>query len=409
MNFMYERQSRRYFIFMLFFSVTVLCFGGFMGWLHGRETKRAVLEREREYVSAMLSAGLSPEEAAGVVANEKVTEEGADFLSRIGRTEKTNFWWLPAVRKSTAVFLLSAFAGAALLCGLLIGGTASFLEKREGLYRKAEGVISQFTEGNFKERLWQNETGTLYQLFAAVDQLATALQSKVETEQRAGEFLKDITSDISHQLKTPIAALTMYAEIMREEPEKEDVVREFSAKSLQSLERMSRLIGSLLKIAKLDAGNITFEKTEVYVSELARRAAGDLLLRAGREGKRIELEGGQEERINCDLEWTCEAVSNLIKNALDHTGPGGIIRVKWERTPMTLRLFVEDNGCGIDEEDIHFIFKRFYRSKNTKDIKGVGLGLPLAKAILEGQGAMLCAESRAGEGSIFTVSFLTNL
>ncbi len=291
----------------------------------------------------------------------------------------------------------------------MIGGTASFLEKREGLYRKAEGVISQFTEGNFKERLWQNETGTLYQLFAAVDQLATALQSKVETEQRAGEFLKDITSDISHQLKTPIAALTMYAEIMREEPEKEDVVREFSAKSLQSLERMSRLIGSLLKIAKLDAGNITFEKTAVYVSELARRAAGDLLLRAGREGKCIELEGGQEERINCDLEWTCEAVSNLIKNALDHTGPGGIIRVKWERTPMTLRLFVEDNGCGIDEEDIHFIFKRFYRSKNTKDIKGVGLGLPLAKAILEGQGAMLCAESRAGEGSIFTVSFLTNL
>ena len=163
MNFMYERQSRRYFLFILFFAAMVLAFCGFTGWLHGTQTKRALLEREKEYVSAMLERGISPEDAAGVIANGRVTEEGAAFLSGTGRTEETNFWWLPTIRKSTAVFLLAVLMAAVLLCGLLIGGTAVFLERRDRLYRKAEITISRFAEGNFKERLRQDETGTLYQ------------------------------------------------------------------------------------------------------------------------------------------------------------------------------------------------------------------------------------------------------
>lgn len=409
MSFMNEKQSRRYFIFILFFAAGILAFSGFMGWMHGKEVKRAMLTRERVIVSELLAREIPPELIADVIAGGKVTEAGTDFLRKTGRTEDTNFWWLPQVRKTTVVFLLWAFAAGTVFCGLLTGRTAYFLKEREQLYQKAELIVSQFAEGNFKERLRQNETGMLYQLFDTVDQLATALQAKVQTEQRAREFLKDTISDISHQLKTPIAALTMYAEIMGEEPEREEIVREFSAKSLQSLERMSRLIQSLLKIMRVDAGSITFEKRSVLVTELVERAAGDLLMRAQAEGKRIETEGSRAERIDCDLEWTGEAVSNLIKNALDHTEAGGIIRIRWERTPVMLRLSVADNGRGIAEADIHYIFRRFYRSKNSRDIKGVGLGLPLAKAILEGQGAVLSVESVQGEGSEFVISFLTNL
>ena len=184
-----------------------------------------------------------------------------------------------------------------------MGGTVYFLKERERLYQRAELVVSQFAEGNFTERLWQNETGMLYRLFGAVDQLATALQAKAQSERKAREFLKDTVSDISHQLKTPVAALTMYAEIMEEEPGREETVREFSAKSLQSLERMSALIQSLLKIMRVDAGSITFEKTEVFVEELAERALGDLRTRAQAEGKTIVTEGDGRERIACDLEW----------------------------------------------------------------------------------------------------------
>ena len=408
MNFMLERKSRSYFIFILLFLAGALLFGGFLGWFHGRETKRAVMRREQAYVSALMTLKASPEDIAFVVSNEVVTEEGKDFLSKTGRTENTNLWWLPVVQKTTAIFLLIVFGGMILLGGILVGTTTHFLEEREKLYRGAERMISRFAEGDFKERLWRNETGALYQLFAAIDQLATALQSKIQTEQKTKEFLKDTVSDISHQLKTPVAALNMYAEIMSEEPENVEMIREFSDKSLQSLERMGQLISSLLKIMRMDAGSIIFEKADVHVSELAERAVGDLLTRAQREGKSIITEGDTGEIVRCDLEWTGEAVSNLVKNALDHTGEGGVIHVRWKRTPMLLILSVEDNGSGIDEEDIYHIFKRFYRSKKSADRRGVGLGLPLAKAILEGQGATLSVESRVGEGSTFTISFLTN-
>ncbi|MCM1135230.1 MAG: HAMP domain-containing histidine kinase [Clostridium sp.] len=405
MSFIYERRSRHYFVFTLIFSAGLLLAGMALGWLHGQETKGAVLKREQAFVSALLEREIPAEAIAAVIKSETVTEEGISFLNRTGRTEKTNIWWLPVIQKSTAVFLWAAFAAALLGGGLLLFATVYFLEKREEVYQKAVFTVEQFAEGNFGRRLQKNETGTLYQLFAAVDQLATALQSKVQTEQKNKDFLKDIISDISHQLKTPVAALTMYVEIMGDEPERPELVKEFSAKAMQSLERMSQLIQALLKVMRIDAGTIIFDKRQVPVRELVEQAAGDLQTRAKAEGKHIIIEGNDGAAVSCDLAWTKEALSNLIKNALDHTELGGLISISWERTPLMLKLSVADNGSGIAGEDIPHIFKRFYRSKKSVDRQGVGLGLPLAKSVFEGQGGILSVSSAEGEGSVFEVTF----
>lgn len=109
------------------------------------------------------------------------------------------------------------------------------------------------------------------------------------------------------------------------------------------------------------------------------------------------------------LPFLLEKIGNLVKNALDHTQESGIITIAWEQSAAMLRLFVKDNGKGIPEEDIHHIFKRFYRGKKANDQPGVGLGLPLAKAIIEGQGGMLSVQSVPGEGRVFIISFLTEL
>ncbi|MEZ3469338.1 MAG: HAMP domain-containing histidine kinase, partial [Schaedlerella sp.] len=175
--------------------------------------------------------------------------------------------------------------------------------------------------------------------------------------------------------------------------------------AMQSLERMEQLIQSLLKMARLDTGNIVFEKRQCFVSELVSQATDDLLERARQEGKEIEVRGNSEEMLSCDLEWTKEAVGNLVKNALDHTDTGGMIRISWKRSPAVFRIIVEDNGSGIAQEDIHHIFKQFYRSRASVGRQGVGLGLPLAKAIVEGQGGSLSVESRPGEGSVFQTTF----
>ena len=172
-----------------------------------------------------------------------------------------------------------------------------------------------------------------------------SLQAKSETERRAREFLRDMISDISHQLKTPLAALTMYMEIMAQEADREETVRRFTEKSMRSLERMEQLILSLLKMARLDTGNIVFEKRQCYAEELVSQAVMELSERAAREGKTILREGSPEEQVCCDPAWTKEALGNLVKNALDHTSTGGTIRIVWQRSPALMRLSVKDDGC----------------------------------------------------------------
>ena len=209
-----------------------------------------------------------------------------------------------------------------------------------------------------------------------------------------------MVSDISHQLKTPLAAVNMYMEIMMEDREAVEV---FGEKAILSLERMERLTGNLLKIARLDAKTISFEKTPCNVGGLVRDAAEGFITRAEKEGKQIFLEG-EETILSCDRSWTEEAVSNLIKNSLDHTGRGDFVKISWEKSPVMIRISVEDNGSGISEEDIYHIFKRFYRSSSSAS-GGSGLGLPLAKAIVEEQGGNLTVSSQEGKGSIFVISF----
>lgn len=123
----------------------------------------------------------------------------------------------------------------------------------------------------------------------------------------------------------------------------------------------------------------------------------------------IQIDGDGEQQLICDMEWTGEAIGNIVKNALDHTQAGGIVRITWERTPAMFRIFISDNGNGIVPEDIYHIFKRFYRSKHSLDTQGIGLGLPLAKSIIEGQNGVISVQSEVGKGTLFTLSFLTDL
>lgn len=405
MKFLYEKQARYFYSFLIAVCILQAFFLGFYGILHVNSVRHVLVEKELAAVSYLLKKEIPPALVASAWNNMEVTEEGSRLLESIGHTfDGKNYLMLLAGQTSVS-FFLALLAGGVVTVAILLGGAAFFLQRREQMYEDAGTVVMSYAEEKFEQHLPEGETGAIYKLFGRVEQLALSLQAKGEAEHRAKEFLRDMISDISHQLKTPLAALNMYVEIMEDEAGQEDVVRKFTEKSERSLERMEQLIQSLLKIARLDTGNIVFERQSCLVSEVVAQAIGELLERAGREKKTILIEGERGERLYCDFEWTKEAVSNLVKNALDHTEAGGKIRVGWQRSPVMIRLTVEDDGNGILKEDIHHIFKRFYRSKNSEDRQGIGLGLPLAKMIIEGQGGNLSVESVPGEGSIFRISF----
>jgi signal transduction histidine kinase len=409
MSFLRERQSRHFFLSLIALSVSLLVFGfTFCVW-QTQNVKEIMLSHDSAFVGALLEQGVSQDTIASAIAGVRDNDQGRRFLIQLGYTEKTAARFLPAVSGFRSAALRSVVLCIMIFIGLLFALCLVFHYKREQSYHQAENVIRMLLKGDFSAHLPRSGEGSLYQLFGSIDNLASALQAKGEEERRAKEFLKKTISDISHQLKTPLTALNMYNEIIANEPDNPAVIIEFSQKTSLALERMEQLIQSLLKIAQLDAKSIVFEKKQHRIIDIVDKAVEELTTRADNEQKRIVINGQKDLEINCDLQWTSEAVGNIVKNALDHTYAGGHIRISWECTAAMVRILIADDGEGIAPEELHHIFKRFFRSKNSKDAKGVGLGLSLAKSIIEGQGGILSVQSTPNSGTSFTISFLTEM
>ena len=270
----------------------------------------------------------------------------------------------------------------------------------------AVAEIDDYLIGDTDARIECDDEGEMYKLFHSVNTLVSVLNAHIENEFRTKEFLKDTISDISHQLKTPLAALNIYNGILQSETENLPDLKEFTILSEQELDRIEALVQNLLKITRLDAGTIILEKNFEDVSDMMHDIEQHFAYRAKQEQKELILSGDDGIMLFCDREWMIEAVSNLVKNAFDHTDAGKHICIEWKQMPDMLQIVVEDNGCGIHSEDVYHIFKRFYRSRFSKDTQGIGLGLPLAKTIVELHGGNIKVDSVLGKGSAFIINIL---
>lgn len=320
-------------------------------------------------------------------------------------------FFLGVIRVMTAFLLLSQMAvwvqfgtfslPLFLLFLLAAGGVFAvcfrYIHKRNKILERAAAQIRSYLDGNTDARIDCDEEGELYHLFHCVNTLAAVLNAHAANENREKEFLKNTISDISHQLKTPLAALNIYNGLLQGEAEGHPAVKEFSELSEQELDRIETLVQSLLKITKLDAGSIVIEKHPENVAELLRDVELHFAYRAKQEQKEIVLSGEDDIWLSCDRDWMLEAIDNLVKNALDH--------MEWRQLPSAVQILVKDNGSGIHPEDLHHIFKRFYRSRFSQDTQGIGLGLPLAKAIIEAHNGTITVDSELEMGTTFTISF----
>lgn len=311
------------------------------------------------------------------------------------------FLWLRYQQFSLFLLLVSVLAGTSIL-----SVCCSYFRKQNQIMEQAVSQINAYLDGNLDARIECDYEGELYRLFHSVNSLAAVLNAHADNELREKEFLKNTISDISHQLKTPLAALNIYNGLLQDEDIEVSSVKEFADLSEQELDRIETLVQSLLKITRLDAGAIVLEKTAENVADMMRDIELHFAYRARQEKKEIILSGSDHLSLFCDRDWLNEAIDNIVKNAFDHTESGATIRVAWKELPSGVQIVIKDNGCGIHPEDIHHIFKRFYRSRFSKDKQGIGLGLPLAKAIVEAHNGTIEVDSELGIGTTFTMNFL---
>jgi len=214
------------------------------------------------------------------------------------------------------------------------------------------------------------------------------------------DILAEYMADISHQLKTPITSMKIMMDLLEDaEPEKQ---QEFMQNMKFSLSKMEWLIGALLKMAKLDANAIMFSPQKVKVSELMQAVIPSVEIMLDINNQSIIQE--QDVEINCDKKWTIEALTNIVKNAMEHSPQGGTIRIDSGMNPMYEWISVTDSGEGLRKEQYASLFKRFENSTNEN---GFGIGMPLALAIMKGQNGDIDVELGGnGKGATFLLKFL---
>lgn len=309
-------------------------------------------------------------------------------------------WAIP--QNAAGWIWFAAICMAALILALLL----HYFRAEYHTMEQAVQRIEDYLEGDLSARIECDDEGERNRLFHEVNSLAAILNAHVENQQRSRQFLKESISDISHQLKTPLAALSIYNGILQQEQEDPEVVRQFTALSEQELNRIETLVQNLLKITKLDAGTVLMEKSDQNLTDLMQALEQRFSVQAEQQGKQLRFSGDEYVVLFCDAHWMSEALSNLIKNALDHTRTGDSIQIEWRTFASVVQIRVRDTGCGIHPEDLPHIFKRFYRSRFSKDTQGAGLGLALAKSIVEAHGGTIEVDSQPGYGTVFTINFL---
>ena len=337
--------------------------------------------------------------------DENDLERGREALASIGYDETASMRFLPAVQTYRNQAMLSIFLLLVFLFGAIYLSLFLYLRRQHKAFSNAENTIRQFLDGNTTSRIECSQAGDWYSLFHAINEMATILSAHAENQRQTKEFLQDIISDVSHQIKTPLSALKMYHEIIESHKDDAATVSSFTEKSQREIKRMEDVIYTLLKLARLDAGIIQTEKTPENLSVLMQDVLERFETWAEREHKTITLSGKEDVVLSCDALWVSEAIGNIVKNALEHTENGGHIGVKWSQSPLMTQIEISDDGKGIHPEDLYNIFKRFYRSRFSSDVHGIGLGLPLAKSIVEAHGGTISVTSSLGAGTTFTLNF----
>lgn len=275
--------------------------------------------------------------------------------------------------------------------------------RQKSLFRRLNQMLDDAMNGTFEESDYdESELSKLevkWKRYITASQLS---RQKIEEERSS---VKELVSDISHQTKTPLSNIILYAELAREQAESEETRRLADNIKGQS-EKLEFLIQALVKTSRLETGTIQIDPEPNRLSELAEGAVRQAEKKAEAKGMKIVVDVDESLTACFDKKWTTEALFNILDNAVKYAPAGSKIRIDAESYELYSVVRVMDEGPGIAEEEIPKIFSRFYRSAGSTEIEGVGLGLYLSRQIVENQSGYIKVLSKAGMGAEFQVYLL---
>lgn len=347
---------------------------------------------------------VSEKEVAEILNNKTEYTDNSEFLNKYGIYPEKD--WVSYNNQGSykyVILSISVCIAFGLAFAVLFLGYLKIQKKQTMDIAKR---IERINLGDYSLQIDRNSEDELSLLDNQIYRTAVKFREQAENSNKDKENLQKSLSDISHQLKTPLTSIiVMVDNILDDDDMPLEIRREFLNDIKHNTNTISFLVQSLLKLSKLDAEAVKFRYEQVDVKSIIDECIKNTAVMAEILGVRLETDCN-DIILNCDRKWLCEAVTNIIKNCIEHSQNGNI-KITADQNKLYTKISIKDNGSGITKEDLPHIFERFYKGKNSSD-DSVGIGLSLAKTIIEKQGGYISVSSELNKGSEFVIKVFNN-
>lgn len=264
--------------------------------------------------------------------------------------------------------------------------------------------LESINEGNYKLEIDTNQEDYLSTLKNEIYKITVMLKEQASNSKNDKLALKTSLEDLSHQLKTPLTSISIMLDNISNVNIDSKIKQEFIKDIRREVLNISFFVNTILKLARFDANTITFSKTSFLISKLLQEAIKNVSMLADLKNIKIVVTG-LNEYILGDFKWQVEAITNILKNCIEYSNSDSLITINYGENKLYSYIKIQDRGIGMDKEDLKNLFIRFYKGKNSKS-DSVGIGLALAKTIIEHDNAYISVDSKKGEGTVFVIKYM---
>ena len=281
-----------------------------------------------------------------------------------------------------------------------------YLKQRDKKINQITQYINEIKNRKYDLNINENSEDELSNLKNELYKITIMLKEESEISRHDKGKIKMSVEDISHQLKTPLTSIMIMLDNLKDNPNMdEDTKQRFIFEISKQVDWINWLVISILKLSRLEANVVKFSNNKINVKKFIDEIIGNLEIPIEIKNQKISIEGDEDASFIGDYKWQQEAITNIIKNAIEHNKENGKITIKYEENVLFTKITIIDEGQGIAKEDLKHIFERFYKAQNSSD-NSVGIGLSLAKNIIEKNNGMINCKSEIGNGTEFIVKYM---
>lgn len=339
------------------------------------------------------------------VLNSNEYKDGEEELKKYGiNIEEVNS--IIAVQKQMKTNIILNIILIVLFSVLYMAIIFIYLKQRDKKINQITQYINEIKNRKYDLNINENSEDELSNLKNELYKITIMLKEESEISRQDKEKIKMSVEDISHQLKTPLTSIMIMLDNLKDNPNMdEDTKQKFIFEISKQVDWINWLVISILKLSRLEANVVKFSDNKINVKKFIDEIIDNLEIPIEIKNQKIIIEGNKDVSFIGDYKWQQEAITNIIKNAIEHNKKNGKITIKYEENVLFTKITIIDEGQGIDKEDLKHIFERFYKAQNSSD-NSVGIGLSLAKNIIEKNNGMINCKSEIGNGTEFIVKYM---